>query len=425
MAEYVSPSLDLFSNNPYQLAITETEEEELSPLSTLDLQNSVEFLCHGYASKMKMLDEMYLSCTVQLTKADGSLYAETDALQGYLANGILTSLFKNCSVYFNQTLVYNVNQDFNFINFIQDSLNFSEQAVGNKLSNQGFFTNDQADKLKLHVKNSKVVELYSKLNLINCAKFLVPNCSLGLKLGFATSDFFIVEQSQTANDVTTTSSSKLIVKDIKLYVKHAVLRETYLLHLETSLAKGVNAVYEFKYPQIVTSTIPANQSSISVSNVFNGIRPCFVLAGFIPNKDYNGSRSSDPMKFSRHGLKSFNFILNGQRTPKKSYEFVINDQESKYARAFNSLYSSLGLAHENTSNLVNRDNFLTDYCFMCCDLTANGNGLSSLNDPLEMVTVGFDAAFDAPLANSLTAIIYVLLPRKVEVQAGRTVNVVY
>lgn len=102
MAEYVSPSLDLFSTNPYQLAITETEEQELSPLSTLDLQNSVEFLCHGHASKMKMLDEMYLSCTVQLTKANGTLYTAADALQGYLANGILTSLFKNCSVYFNQ-----------------------------------------------------------------------------------------------------------------------------------------------------------------------------------------------------------------------------------------------------------------------------------------------------------------------------------
>jgi hypothetical protein len=145
----------------------------------------------------------------------------------------------------------------------------------------------------------------------------------------------------------------------------------------------------------------------------------------MPNTQFLGSRLAEPMIFTHHDLKEFSFKINNENFPKQPYQITISDTESQYARLFNSLYSSLGISHENTCTLVDRENFLEKYFYILSDISPSSNALSSLNEPLEMVNIGFNATFSKPLTTALTAILYILLPRKISISAARDVNIVY
>jgi hypothetical protein len=258
--EHIPSELDIFSSNPYQLAIESYENHELSPVNTLDANNIVEFHCNGYTNKMKSLNDIYLYAKIQVVKSDNKLYTATEEPQGYLANGILTSLFRSCNFYLNNNLIVAVNDHFGIQEYIQLSLNFSPTVASSKLSNQGFYSASETTKLKDHTKGSKTVDLMAKLNLVNTEKLLIPNTSISIKLGFQNSDFYINETSTTSTDINGTatskqSSSKLIIHDLKLYIKHAQLREQYLLYNEKLLMQKYSAIYEWKYGNIISSTL--------------------------------------------------------------------------------------------------------------------------------------------------------------------------
>lgn len=427
MAEIILPQLDLFSIHPYVLAIEGTEDMELTTVNSIDnsLNNVAEFHCNGYSDRCKMLDEMFIAATIQLVKTDGSLYGKEESPQGHIINGILTSLFKSASLYLNSTLALQINDNLSTIEFIQHTLNFSPSVASSKLSNQGMYPADEMEKLKNHVKGSKIIDLMGKINLLNTDKLLLPSIDLTLKLGFQQPDFYINEETITEETVTKTSSSKLIVKDLRLYIRHVKVRESYLLHIEQTLARNYNTIYECKYGLINTCTIPSGQSSFSIQNLWNGIKPSLLLLCFLKNSTYVGNRKEDPTIFIRHGLKEFSFLINHENFPRNPIQLTINEKESKYARAFNEVYSALGLVHENTTTLLNRENFLTNYFYMIQDISPGHNALDAVNQVLELTNVGFHAQFSEPLTAPLTALLYVLLPRKIEINASRQVSVIY
>lgn len=422
--EFVPQELDVFSSNPFQLAVQGTEQHILVPVNAVDGQNSLEFFCMSYPNKLKVLDEIYLSASIQIVKNDGTLYTEKDKEQGHLVNSALLSLFKSCSIYLNNTLVNSINDNFGLQEYIQTTLNYSPSVAASKLSNAGFFK--EAIKLKNLTKNSNNIDLMAKLNLMNCDKLLVPNVSLGVKLTFQTPDWYFIEEKGGTSEAPTYTKSKLIIKDLKLYVKHIHVRDPYLLHLETTLAKGFLANYEFKYAQTSVVTLAANQMSCNITNLYNGVRPSLLLMCFAPNGSYVGNRNTDPLIFSHNNLIQFNFTINNERVPINPFQLTYEEGKvSKYSYIFHNLYSSLGLSYENADTLVSKENFLTNNFFIVCDISPFTNALSSLNEALDFVNIGFNATFKTQLTEPLTAILYTLLPRKVEISTNRTVNIVY
>lgn len=420
MSEALISELDVFSSHPFLLAVEDYEDLLIAPTNSIENGNSLaEFSCPGFSDKMKMLHEIYLSCTIQILKDDDEKYKKTDELQGYVCNGILTSLFRTAQVYLNNQLVTSTNDNFGIQEFIQLSLNFSPSVTSSKLCNQGFYSAGETTKLKDLVKGSQVVELMGKLNLINTDKLLIPNVALDVKLGFHSPDFFICEASNTGG--TSTSKSKLVVKDLKLHIRHVKMRENYLIRMEQTLAKGLNAIYEWKYPIITTCTIPTGQNSFSVNSLYRGVKGSFVLIAFMKNTQYVGERSSDPMLFKNHDLSRFNFIVNGVDKPPQPFTFSKSDDEAKYGRLFHSLYSALGIMHENVAINVDRDNYPDKLFFIAQDISGFGSALTSLNELLENVSIGFNATFSKALTHPLVAIMYVLLPKRMEITAKREI----
>lgn len=425
LVEHIPPELDVFSTNPFQLVAENFEEHEASPINTLDQNNTLEFFINGYANKMKVLNEIRIMATIKVTKADGTEYKATDALQPHLANSVVTSLFRSCNIYLNNVLCCAINDNFGIQELVQLSLNYSAATAQSKLSNQGFFPPGDDSKLKDLTKDSKTVELMAKLNLMNTEKLLIPNVSLGIKMALQNSDFYIIEGSETKDDVTTTTSSKVSIKDLKLYVRHVTLREHYLNYLEEHLMRNNLAIYEFKYAQVLNYTLPSGQTSINIPTVYSGVKPSIVMMFLLENATYVGSKTSDPMKFTHHDLKSFSFLINNESVPRNAYQLSITETESKFSRLFNNLHSYLGISNENTCTVVTRENFPTHCFYILQDLTSFSHGLTSLNEPLEIVNLGMSMTFGKATTTSLSALLYVLLPRKVEIGVNRNVKVIY
>jgi hypothetical protein len=418
--ENIPQSLDLFSINPMILAIAHCEEHELSTINTIDGTNMVEFSSPGYDSKLKSLNELYLKAIVQVTKEDGTLYSQKDALQGHITNSILTSLFKSCVLLLNNTTVVSIQDFYGIQEYIQLSLNFSPHVTASKLSNQGFYHSGEIEKLKSRVRNSVEVELMGRLNIFNVEKLILPNVNVSLKLGFQSPDFYINEETADGK----TSKSMVKIKDLKLYIKHITLRESYLSYIEESLVNNAEAIYEFKSGAIVTHTIPASSTNVNLPNLWYGIRPSIVLCAFIKNSTLVGNRSEDPSIFTSHGLKMFSFLVNQENYPKTPFEITTSDQQNKYARVFNALYVSLGLSSENQNTLVDRENFLTNYFYLMQDISTYASASTSLSEPLYTVNVGLNATFEKPLESALSVLLYVLIPRKVKIGWQRNVEVV-
>lgn len=367
ISEAIVSQLDLFSVNPYQLAIENSEQNVYQPINTISDGNSIiEFNIPPYADRMKSLDEIYLSTVVQLVKADGSNYKEGDT-QGYVVNSILSSMFRSAAIYFNNVLVMNISENFGIQEFIQLSLNFSSHVLGSKHSNMGFFISDQDNKCKELLKNSKSVELIMKLNLFNTERLLLNHVGLKIVLSLQNPNFFLRETTKQvpANGSTPAStqisSSKLLIRDMKLHVKHSKLRESFLMHVERLLSTKNVATYEIKYGQVVATTISPGQSQVSVQNIWNGLKPSLVLMAILDHKSYIGDKTANPLKFSRNNVKEFNFVVDAESYPKEPFQISLENNERKYARAFNALYASLGICDENISALVDAENFLTDY----------------------------------------------------------------
>lgn len=423
VTEAVPPELDIFTSRPFQLAVEKWEDVGLSPINNLDINSSIEFFCNGFTNQMKSLSEMYLVATLQLVKSPSGELIKSEDLQSRLLNNTLLSLFKSCSLYLNRTLVVSMTENFGITEYIGNCLNFSSHAAETRLSIQGYYPPSQDAVLDSQLSNSKQVQFMAKLNICNTEKLLVPSVSLGLKLDFQTPAFYMIERPAAGSK--TATSTKVNISDVKLFVRHFTVRAPFLLHVETMLASKYKACYEYHGFTVVNTTIPAGQSSYSNFSLYNGLKPGLLLLAFLPNKTYVGDTAADPLVFTSHNLSEISFAINNEEVPRGGYSITATTGQSKYARLFTSLYSSLGMSSENTSASVNRETFITRHFFVVQDVSAFSSALTTLKDGLEVVNIGINARFSVALTAPLTALLFLLLPHKIEIDSARTVNVVY
>lgn len=423
MTELIAPVLDVFAEDPLQLSIIGYDDLCIQPINNVEVGSGCEFFVNGFHDSLKDLSEIFLMATIRFLKADGTVY--TTGAQPSLVNGGLTSLFKKCSLYLNQTLVQEID-NYGIVEHINNTLNFSAETALARMSNQGFFTSGDRASNQSQLNNSMLLQLMTKINILNSPRLLIPNVSLGLKLDFNTPAFYIMERAAvTGSNPVPATSSKIEISDMKLMVRHYAVRAPYLLHVESMLSKTYTAKYCYQYCHIVTSTVAAGQSSFSSASLWNGIKPSLMLLCFIKNSTFVGDKYADPFLFAHNNVSDVRFTINNIDYPRDGLQFKHSPTESKYARVFHALHSSLGIHHENTSTNVTRDNFLSENFFILHDCSNWGQSLTTLREPLSIVNAGINVTFSTALTDPLTCILLMLLPRRIEIDSVRKVKVIY
>jgi hypothetical protein len=419
VTQFISPELEVFSSNPHQIAIDKMEDYVYQPINSTDNTNIVEFQVLGSSDRMKILDQIYLEGTLQMLKDDKTDYEAGDKM-GHLLRGGLTSIIKSCTVYFNDVMVMNFNDHYGFIEFLQNTLSYSTDTIKARLGTYGYFV--AGDKsLASRMDASKKVTFCAKLNCLNFDRYLLPNVTIRIKLVLQGNSFCVVENKDDKNVY---SKSHLKVSEMKLIVPNVTVKSDYLFDIERRLMKQP-AIYETKFGEVFTTTIPRGQTSFSIQSLYTSQRPSFVALCLQPNEIFGGNSKSDPFIFKTQGVKQFNFLVDHVNVPVTPLNIINDDEEVDYYRAFQNIYKTLGLRNENRSCAVNETNFLTDYFFLTEDISKGNVGVSSITEGLETVNLGFNLVFKKALSEPMTVVMFCLLNRKIAITHDRQIHLVY
>jgi hypothetical protein len=362
------------------------------------------------------LSWIHLKLRLQLLKKDLTVFKAEDTVQGHLISNALHSIFRSAHVSLNGQSVRNVDSNYHIKEFIENSLNFSEQTVQNRLSAQHY--GDESSLTSISA-NSKVFEIYGKINIFNLSKFLIPGVSFTLRLHLESPTFFIVE------DVTKTKTeTQLKIVSSRLYIRHVVPTNDVILAHERLLSQNKRAIYEYKRGNVITQNIGKGTNNLEILNFYTGIQPSLVVFGMIDNDAYSGSRSKNPLEFKHNSLTSFNFVVNGTSRPVNPYSVEIDEKHECYAHLFSRIYESLGLHDADKSNLLTPKTFKDKMFLIAEDLSVFNLALTDILEVSRSVTIGVSGSFAKSLPQNITCILYLLIPSRIEIAADRSVSLV-
>lgn len=137
-----------------------------------------------------------------------------------------------------------------------------------------------------------------------------------------------------------------------------------------------------------------------------------------------GTPHINSFEFKPYNMSSFNFVVNNNSYPKIPYKMKWDVNEKSFSRIFHNCYSSLALHNLNESVLLNMENFEKSF-FIIEDISTSMHALTSLSSELEFAHVGVDINFHAPLKESLTFLLYCLVPAKFKIDHNRQCEIIY
>lgn len=412
--EFVPEQLDLFTSRPLILGVVDNSIVEHTPLNSLDGATSLVFESHAFNDRMKDLDHVHLLIKFKLMKRDGTAYTDADVTQPSLVNNFLFSMFKSAFITLNGVSIHSQEINYHMKEYIECGLNNSTSTIENRLSSQLFFADYEDERLKTIAKNSKLIEMYGKINLVNTGRLLLSGVSFGLRLNFETPDFFLNE--------TGTKNAVIKITEAKLLVRHVNLNPELGLSIERKLQSNV-ATYEYNRGTVCSVNIPSGLTSLNVPNLYNGIRPNLAIFMMVDHQAHLGNISLNPWKMEPFGLQNFSFVFDGNLNPPNGYSFGGTDEN--YTQIFAKLYEALGYHNLDRSAFVTQENFKTNNFMIAHDLTAFSTGMSQILDPIQQVSIGVTGKFKEALTKPITCLLYLLLPSKFEIAANRSISVIY
>lgn len=423
MDEYIPDELELFDDQKVQIVVESSQKHLGNPVNSIENSTIIEFRDLGLPGIWKDLDQLYIQADIQVQKSDGGLYKEADELQGRLCNNSLLSLIKSASLSLNNVNVANLSETFAQREYIQSILNYNTISCKNKLAMQGLFPiEDEEKELREMTRNSKICKLKAKFNICNTGRYLLPNVDVYIKIELANPNFYMIEEKKGE----TVSKSKLSIKNMKLCIKYIKASETYNFYNERKLSeKSKNAIYEHKGAFVMTYTIPTNTTSLTFPSLFIGNRPALALIYFCKSSAFMGNVLENPYKFEMFNMTSFNFIIGGVSEPPVPFSFKSSENEQNIVEMFSNLYEALDMLDNNESCLVNLKNFSKQNFLIALDLTSNGFALTNIVEPFKNSSLGFSATFSKATEFPITALLYILRPRRFEISASRVVESVY
>lgn len=415
-AEFVPHNFNLFTHKPLVLSVQESSILECQSLNSLENASIIEFKSTGFNALYKDLSEVYLKLSVKLCKNDGTDFAETDLVQPNLENNALFSFFKSVYVTIGSTPVHSSESNHHYCQFIETVLSYDTPSADARLSPQMFFVQPTADKLGAITKNSCIVELYGKVQLINLDKLLIPMVDVNFRFNLEQPSFYIKEKSADGN-------AKLKFTDARLFIRHVQpINEISLTHEKMLTTR--NAIYQGKRGIVVSQTIAKGLRNLNLPNFWHGISPHLLVCGFVENDAYVGTRNKSAYDFKNFNLSSFQFMINGSPFPKQAYNFKNDETHKSYSHVYAKMYEALGYSNTTRSCLVSQDSFLKNNFFLIHDNTQSYTALSDLQIPNSNTTIGVTGVFSKPLATSVTVLLYLLLPSHFEINGKREVKVI-
>ena len=248
---FTNSSLEIFDKVPVLETIMSSYTQKVFPSNSLD-ESSIEFEFETDRNIYLDMRDTHLSLKLQLfkgrlfdafkkEKAERKAKSEEDSdeePQTYLTyvNNLLHSLFSNCKVYFNNTMVYNANGL--YPHKAQISNEFNSSAVSKKgiLACHRYSFEEYPDEFDMHPFTDRANSLgtgitfsfYGRLaiDLFTCEKLLLPNTKVRIKLSRARPNFYMLSDNPNVS---------LKIVDCSLFTRRILVAEHNHQYLQWNL----------------------------------------------------------------------------------------------------------------------------------------------------------------------------------------------
>lgn len=431
LAQCTKSELDYFSPVPFQQDVLKTTEVCYNPVSTLDKTSTIEFRVPGDSETYRDLSNttLHLKICVKNSRKLAKI-KETDAEYKFQAvANLLHSLFRQCTIYLNNTIVSGGDSNYHYRAYLETILNYSVDTVSHNLNNVGWFYSEEGLKritgnygsLSYNAEGEYFIELIGKVrgDIINQPKYILNNIDMRFVFQKEKPDFYMI--GDTDND-----PADIEIREAYLYLNHVQLNPELMVAHQKILASGHNIPIMLKRLNVTQFTIPQGQQTLNLDNVVQGRLPNMLVFGLVDNAAYVGTRKTTPYSFDRNYLKTIQLVVNGISVPAKPLELTMelgNGKTVTSNAAYHKFLTEMGLLNGDKVPFITRERYDKDKCFLVAfDLTTDHAFNDQIMSNIAQGSIRIQGLFEKAIDKTLTAVVFTEYDGLIEIDQYRNVT---
>lgn len=406
-------SFDLFSRPPTEIGLQDFHDQEILPLTAISgTSSAIEFNIAGEGDEYVDLSELRVYLRVKVTAKDGTALTADDKVE--LAKFWPHSLFRQCDLFLNGTLVTTSSNLYHYTAYAASMLSYPKEVKDYQLSVLEHANGWTVKKDKSE--NEALIRLH--LPLCNQQRLIPNGVTIKLRL-LRTPD----ELALKKKDATDKTDYKLSLEKCSLLVRRITPSPSLLLEHTETLSK-VNCVYPIERVWPKFYTLSKGVREFDLPNISQGQLPNRIIAGFVKSKAFSGSLDTDAFKFEPFKLEYISLVCNGRAVP--SLPVTADFENNQFRRAYHLLLDTLqGPCVDNEALGISTEDYKSSSCFFGFTLAKSLTGASEALPRRENGYVNAKIRFNEVLPDNVNAIFFLEYSNFVEIDSARNVYMDY
>lgn len=412
---------DIFAVPPTQTTILKRVKVDFHNVSNYDDGGPLEFVIPAVDDDYWDLNSHVFEVQVKITLiADNAVTAGTDVV-GFV-NLPLHSLFSQVDLHVNGELVTTSSNVYPYKAYIEKILSYSEKTLKCQFSSE-LYAKDTASKMDAidgtnlglvartkYTKQSKVVTLRGGLHIpfLQQERYLINKCGMKLTLIPSNAAFCLMADE---------NKYKVKITSARLELTKIKMSPTILLSNNKELEKR-NAIYPVRRGEIKTFSIALGSLQVTKESLFTGKLPRRLVIGLLDSSAFVGNVAKNPYNFPNFGVNSISVLVDGDRYPSRA--LTPDFTNGHYVEAFQSLFTGTGIANDNTSLSINREEYANGYTLYVIQISP-GEPDSSVYELTQKGAIRLEMSFKAALNNTITALVYSEFQDQIEIDRDRSI----
>lgn len=355
-------------------------------------------------------------------KSDGSDITADDKVYG--VNMFPTSMIKSVDVMVNNQRVTDNHNLNNYMGYLQNIFSYSLQSSKTHLKTQ-MFEMDTAEKFddlsagdtgnkgmkSRSTRMSSEFDFYTPLvaDILQSDKLLLPTAELSITITRAPDSFALMA---AADDY------KVMLSDPQLHVRYVSVNPA-LCEEHLRLNATSPAIYPIIKTDMKSFTIPSNQSSISITDMFHDVVPNNIIVGIVDSDAYFGKISKNPYNFKTHDINEMYFRVKNIQMP--TIPISPDFTNKLYQRDYYQLLANTGVSHnQDFGNMITPALYKGGCFFAAIDFSGELDNMLHQRE-VSSGTVDLQINFKNPTTSNLQVIVYSSTNETIQIFGDRKV----
>jgi hypothetical protein len=437
--ERLPSELDAFSTFPTQVGIQRSEAEKLQPVTGLDRSGPISFHIPASEDQIDPANLFILMMAKIVHKkdfknipltvpdpADGAAPPIHNVNRCVLpVNGMLSSLFKNCTVKVNNTVINKVENMYGYRADIETRLGFCQETKKGSLSLCLFdeetepFEDLDADKLDLiwnkegpmgrrfyKTAGSKYIRLVAPVHqeIFQQGKLLPPFTSLDISFDRQRPEFSLL------TNIIVPDGYAVDIVWTNLLVRHVTVEPEIKENTEKLVvSKRLKRIFPLRSVGMRSYGFARGTNKLCFRNVIQGKLPRKVIFGLVDSEAFHGDMTKDPYNFQHFKASHIAVRASGAPVHYQELEVDFDVHNTLYFMGLFQLLFNCNALFNPTQDLgINTDNYTSRNVLYAFDLTPSGPCRKD-NEMFELGqngTVDIEMSLDTPLTQNVTMVVY-------------------